>query len=110
MQSLSLHVNFIRYFPIIPDTTGTNGPAPSLASLDDMTLLSNLQEDVFGPDDTIVKVDSDAVLACFRNSGATDHVRELSPNELLKLVRSPRENEPKLVKLCCAQALQFEGH
>jgi hypothetical protein len=111
MQSLSLHVNFIRYFPIIPDTTvGTNGPARSLASSDDMTLLSNLQEDVFGPDDTLVEVDSDAVLAFFRNSGATDHVRGLSPNDLLKLVGSPRENEPKLVKLRRAQALRFEAH
>ena len=111
MQSLSLHVNFIRYFPIVPGpAVETNGPAFPTASSDDMTLLSALQEDAFGPDDGIVELDLDAVLAFFRNAGATDHVKGFSPNELRSLVGSPREDEPKLVKLRRSQGLRFEAH
>jgi hypothetical protein len=75
-----------------------------------MTLLSALQEDAFGPDDGIVELDLDAVLAFFRNAGATDHVKGFSPNELRSLVGSPREDEPKLVKLRRSQGLRFEAH
>ena len=111
MQSLSLHVNFIRYFSITPGpSVQTDGTPCPVASSDDMTLLSALQEDVFGPDDDLVEADPDAILAFFNISGAADHIAALSPKKLLQLVGSPQEDEPKLVKLRRAQGLRFEAH
>ena len=110
MQSLSLHGNFTRYFAITPGAVESQGPALPLASSDDMAMLSALQEQVFGPDDGMVEPDSDAVLEFFRNSGAVKHVEGLPCAELLRLVGTPREDEPKLVKLRRAQGLRFELH
>jgi hypothetical protein len=111
MQSLSLHRNFIRYFPITPNTAEyQQGPAFPLASADDMSTLSALQEQAFGPDDGAVELDADAVMEFFRNSRAVNHVEGLPHAELLRLVGSPREDERKLVKLRRAQSLRFESH
>lgn len=111
MQTLSHYQNLIHYFAIEPNPDETDNPMHSLDSLDDMTLLDDLQEAMFSTDDAgVVELDSDAVLEFFRSSGAEDHIKDLSAPEVVPLIGSPLENEPKLVKLHWEQNLCFEMH
>lgn len=111
MQSLSLHNNFIRYFAITPGAAEARAISSTVPQSEDRMLFRTLQEEVFGTGrGDVVELDSNAVLAFFRNSGAANHVEGLSPIDLCRLVESPRDDEPKLEKLRQAQNLRFKSY
>jgi hypothetical protein len=58
-----------------------------------MSTLKALQEQMFGPDNGVVELDSDAVMEFFRNSGAVNHIEGLPHVELLQLVGSSCEDK-----------------
>jgi len=109
MQSLSLHKNFIRFFAIRPGEARDEHAFP-IATSKDMHVLNALHEAIFGPEESVTELDVVAVQEFFRNSGAIDHVKGLSPSDLTRLVGLPREDEPKLIKLRRSQILRFEAH
>ena len=96
----------IQYFTIRPDGAGSHSDHLA-ASLDNMTALHLLQDEVFGPNDVndVDEIDVNVVQPFFRTSGAVDHISGLSADKLTPLVGLPCWDEPFLVKLRWAQSL-----
>lgn len=109
MQTLSLHSGSIRWFEIVPAPSNEDQPHNGNTAASDLDDLMDLEMEVFGqaPDLLPTEVDDPGLLAFWRNSGASEHIKGCPHTDLSALVDLPHGDEPLLIKLRRGQSLRY---